>query len=96
MIVHGSIRHDYSGKKRKKLPRPTKRVQKFEEFTGLPQPTAYRPNDYPSVTSTPASTTPKTDQSYRQEISSQYTVSIPYNKGAYQVISKENLEEIGK
>jgi len=96
MIVHGSIRHDYSGKKRKKLPRPTKRVRKFEEFTVLPQPTAYRPNDYPSVTSTPASTTPKPDQSYRQEISSQYTVSIPYNKGAYQVISKENLEEIGK
>ena len=36
------------------------------------------------------------DTSYRQEVSKKYTVSVPYNKGAYQVISKEDVKHIGK
>ena len=95
MIVYGSIRHDYSGKKRKTSPRKVKPKAKFEELTSLPTSAAYRPNDYPS-NDTPVVSKPKVDQSYRKEISSQYTISIPYNKGAYQVISRENLKEIGR
>ena len=36
------------------------------------------------------------DNSYRKEVSKQYTVSIAYNKGAYQVIPKKEIKDIGK
>tara|TARA_B100001094_G_C18141881_1_gene778361 strand:+ start:743 stop:1024 length:282 start_codon:yes stop_codon:yes gene_type:complete len=36
------------------------------------------------------------DNSYKQDISKQYTVSIAYNKGAYQVIPKGEVKDIGK
>jgi hypothetical protein len=39
---------------------------------------------------------PQEDNSYRQEVSKQYTVSIAYNKGAYQVIPKKDIKHIGK
>ena len=32
----------------------------------------------------------------KQEISSGYTVAPAYNKGAYQVIGKSNIKDIGK
>ena len=32
----------------------------------------------------------------RQEISKGYTVAPAYNKGAYQVIGKNNIKDIGK
>ena len=37
-----------------------------------------------------------TDNSYKKEVSKQYTVSIAYNKGAYQVIPKKEIKDIGK
>jgi len=36
------------------------------------------------------------DLSYQKEVSSKYTVAIAYNKGAYQVISRENIKDIGR
>lgn len=36
------------------------------------------------------------DNSYKADISKQYTVSIAYNKGAYQVIPKGEVKDIGK
>ena len=36
------------------------------------------------------------DTSYRREISAKYTIAPAYNKGAYQVIGKENVKDIGK
>ena len=36
------------------------------------------------------------DTSYKKEISKQYTISIAYNKGAYQVIPKNEVKDIGK
>ena len=36
------------------------------------------------------------DPSYKKEISSKYTIAPAYNKGAYQVISKDNIKDIGK
>ena len=35
-------------------------------------------------------------QQEKQEISSGYTVAPAYNKGAYQVIGKNNIKDIGK
>ena len=40
--------------------------------------------------------TPDKDTSYKKEVSKNYTVSIAYNKGAYQVIPKDDVEHIGK
>ena len=40
-------------------------------------------------------TVPK-DNSFKADISKQYTVSIAYNKGAYQVIPKGEVKDIGK
>ena len=37
-----------------------------------------------------------TEHLYKKEISKQYTVSIAYNKGAYQVIPKNEVKDIGK
>ena len=36
------------------------------------------------------------DTSYRREISAKYTIAPAYNKGAYQVIGKDNVKDIGK
>jgi hypothetical protein len=40
--------------------------------------------------------TPEKDTQYKNEVSKRYTVAIAYNKGGYQVISKENIKDIGK
>jgi len=40
-------------------------------------------------------TTPK-DTSYKKEESKKHTVAIAYNKGAYQVIPKNDIKHIGK
>jgi len=36
------------------------------------------------------------DDSYKKEISKNYTVAPAYNKGAYQVIGKNNIKDIGR
>ena len=95
MIIHGSITHVVANSKRKTVAtRTRKRTPRFVDLEPS-LPAAYRPNEYPSCTTSPKKVEP-TDQSYRQEISSKYTVAIPYNKGAYQVISPDNIEDIGK
>ena len=38
----------------------------------------------------------KKDNSERLKISANYTIAPAYNKGAYQVIMKENVKDIGK
>ncbi len=40
--------------------------------------------------------TPAPDNSWKLEISKQYTVAPAYNKGAYQVIPKSDVKHIGK
>ena len=53
-------------------------------------PTLYAPVAKPTEYKTPE------DTSYKKEISKQYTVSFAYNKGAYQVIPKNEVKDIGK
>lgn len=63
-----------------------------------PWPTVRTTEDIPSVTSFRQGEATESMQ-YRQEkidISAGYTVAPAYNKGAYQVISKENIKYIGK
>ena len=38
----------------------------------------------------------ETRKKEKQEISATYTIAPAYNKGAYQVISSENIKDIGR
>ena len=38
----------------------------------------------------------KKDESYKLEVSKQYTIAPAYNKGGYQVIGKNNIKDIGR
>ena len=54
---------------------------------------------YPSMPLTSGGTTKKDDLEWekeKQEICKQYTIAPAYNKGAYQVIGKNNIKDIGK
>ena len=57
--------------------------------------------DYPSASSHTHNghVSTKVDEQYaqaRRDVSSNYTIAPAYNKGAYQVISKDNTKDIGK
>lgn len=98
MIIHGSINYSPCGRKRKTTPQRKKRVVRAKSKT-LARPQYLKDMDefnakYPSMKTT--SSKPIEDTSYKQEISRQYTISVAYNKGAYQVIPKGDIEWIGK
>jgi hypothetical protein len=90
-ITFGSLRHTPSGRKRKPLPKAKKRVTEWKPYEA---PKSYRREtpDYPSFD----------DKSHntrlveKPQLDSKYTIAPAYNKGAYQVISKENVKDIGR
>jgi len=92
-MIKGSMMYDQHGRKRKvkhlyskKAKKPNFDVQmkkKFREVSDIPSAPV---GEY---------TVPE-DKSYKRDISKQYTVSIAYNKGAYQVIPKGEVKDIGK
>tara|TARA_B100000927_G_scaffold291458_1_gene293782 strand:- start:768 stop:1097 length:330 start_codon:yes stop_codon:yes gene_type:complete len=106
MHMGGSLRYDMSGRKRKayKKNNPTKRktVFKSEPMKSVPHYRLDEMNEhrrkYPSLNSMAPTSGTKDDKWIRQkqEISSGYTVAPAYNKGAYQVIGKSNIKDIGK
>ena len=95
MIIKGHMTYDQHGRKRKSKFTKAVRTKKPEWKTFAPEPTIRRTTpEYPSA---PLSEyTPARDSSYKQKVSEKYTVSIAYNKGAYQVIPKEEVKHIGK
>jgi len=105
--LSGSLRYDMNGRKRKayKKNNPTVKKQRVSAKSFTPV-TPDRIKDiqdhydkYPSFTS-PAGkgkgTLNSKWQAEKQEISKGYTVAPAYNKGAYQVIGKNNIKDIGK
>lgn len=95
-IFYGSIGHTYSGRKRKTTrSRKTKLV--VRSTATMPSYSNYRetPN-YPSNTSASCNTTVDPQREEKLKIAQNYTVAVAYNKGAYQVISKANVKDIGK
>jgi len=95
----GSLRYDPSGRKRK-----TKSLNKCKKvkrtFTPMVSSVHSNPHytfqkEYPSAPLTPPRQVIQ-DDSYKKEVSSNYTVAIAYNKGTYQVIPNENIKHIGK
>ena len=95
MIIKGHMTYDQHGRKRKSKFTKAVRNPAQQWKTFAPEPTIRRETkEYPSA---PLSEyTPARDTSYKQKASENYTVSIAYNKGAYQVIPKEEVKHIGK
>ena len=107
-MFYGSMTHSYSGKrrktnawKRKSAPRKCRteslRVESHIK-SRMDEINAHRER-YPSyvckVSEATAMGTVR-DDSYKKEISKNYTVAPAYNKGAYQVIGKNNIKDIGR
>lgn len=97
MIVNASINYTASGRKRKVV--ATKRVSHRSSTTKAAlQPSVEHPRqritEYPSAPMTKY-VSPE-DQSFKREVSKNYTIAIAYNKGAYQVIPRNSVKDIGK
>jgi len=91
-LTFGSLRHTASGRKRKPLPKSKSYTPKFEP---LQVSSTYRRDtvEYKSADSG-VGTCVAPDRSYTEDAT--FTVAPAYNKGAYQVISKENIKDIGR
>ena len=102
MIIKGSLNYDSHGRRRKTV--RTKRKSHKSKWTKVGAVaqqgerrtcTAKVAGSIP-VSSTNAGKGTKVDNSWKVEISKKYTVAPAYNKGAYQVIPREDVEHIGK
>ena len=88
----GSLRHTTSGRRRKPLPK--KRKAYMPKFEALEAPNTYRRDITEYKSSDDGSH--DTSAGVRHELDSKYTIAPAYNKGAYQVISKDNVKDIGR
>lgn len=93
-IIQGSVSFSFSGRKRQKLP-PKSKNKNLKSSSGLKR--TFR-RETPEIPSAPINShnTGLNENTYKKEVSAKYTVAPAYNKGAYQVISSENVEHIGK
>ena len=97
----GSLRYSMNGKKRKtkalnKAKRPKNVWTKTTSLSVTSPPSV---KEYPSYTTSVVSPMSGKDVKWEQEklkISSSYTVAPAYNKGAYQVVPRSEVECIGK
>ena len=108
MNMGGSLRYDMSGRKRKNYKKNNPTTKRVRKDTGKPmkvQPNAVleahkeHMKKYPSMPMGAASGKGTVNVDWDQqkkEISKGYTVAPAYNKGAYQVIGKSNIKDIGK
>ena len=96
-ILFSSLRHTTSGRRKTTSTKVTKSSTKVTKSQRYVPPDIYR-RETPEYNSldTGSSVAEKKDNRELLEISSQYTVAPAYNKGAYQVISKTNIKDIGK
>lgn len=95
-MKHGSMRHYPSGRK-KSYNAWTSKKREYE-FTELVTTQPYRREtpEYKSLPMTGTRDIYEREDFDRVEESKNFTVAPAYNKGAYQVISRENVKHIGK
>jgi hypothetical protein len=91
-ISFGNLRYTTSGRKRKPLPKAHGYTPKFQPLEPVDTYRRETP-EYKSVPDTNSICT-MPDRSYTK--GSRYTIAPAYNKGAYQVISQENIKDIGR
>ena len=98
------MRYSFNGKKRKPLPRKSKKSSRtpiskpkipLHARLRMEQINAHT-EKYPSWEGDKLAPCVVEDASYKEEAKRKYTVAIPYNKGSYQVVPVEDLEHIGK
>ena len=102
MIIKGSLNYDSHGRRRKTV--RTKRKSHKSKWTkvgAVAQQGEHRICTAKVAGSIPVSSTnagkgTKVDNSWKLEISKKYTIAPAYNKGAYQVIPRDDGEHIGK
>ena len=95
MIIQGSMNYTTSGRKVKRAWQ-TRRRQIWNWQTTMKPAYREKEDKYPSAPlgEPREDETAKKDTTYAS--SSIYTVAPAYNKGAYQVIGKENIKDIGR
>lgn len=76
----------------------SKRTSQLGKAGKTPWPTVRATEDIPSITRNKHTSTRKTiaEEQDILEVSRNFTVAPAYNKGAYQVISKDDVEYIGR
>ena len=100
MIINGSMGYTTSGRRKKTYNSKRKPVDDRRTISSCSSSS----NSGDTVRSHNSNSTftgghGKTTQEYLEErraISSKHTIAPAYNKGAYQVIGKDNLEDIGR
>ena len=93
-----------SGRKKKSQVRRRKRDKEFKEFNGRSSITNTRTGDGTEYVSAPDCRNSSSVSNFSTEewkqlriaISSNYTLAPAYNKGAYQVVPRNEVEHIGK
>jgi hypothetical protein len=99
-MIHGSMTHYSSGRKKNYNAWSSKKTTPDAEFKPLVQAKPYRrqTKHYESVSVTTHNNVDKPALSNKEklEISAGYTVAPAYNKGAYQVIPRDQVENIGR
>ena len=108
MNMGGSLRYDMHGRKRKAYKKNNPTIKKIRTVNTVKAKATTVPDRlqeirdynarYPSMM-TGGNGKGQVDskwQAEKREISKGYTVAPAYNKGAYQVIGKSNIKDIGK
>lgn len=94
----GSLKYGPSGKKRKTKSMSTPKSKTIKDYnwsTPVQNSSYVREQiNYPSAPLLPP--VKETDNSWKKEESKKFTVAPAYNKGAYQVIPRNDVEHIGK
>jgi len=104
----GSLRYDMNGRKRKmakkSMSSPKVRARKSDfkplkisqaDLDRQAEHKAHR-EKYPSLGNGIGTASVSADTSWKREESKNFTIAPAYNKGAYQVITKNNIKDIGK
>ena len=104
----GSLRYDMNGRKRKMAkksmssPKVKARKSDFKplkisqaDLDRQAEHKAHR-EKYPSLGNGIGTASVSADTSWKREESKNFTIAPAYNKGAYQVITKNNIKDIGK
>ena len=92
MIIQCSLRHSPSGRRRKT--NAWKKAKRPDFVSQSTKTISSKSTEIPSYKSTGYS--PVKDTSWKLEESKKFTVAPAYNKGAYQVIPRGDVEWIGK
>ena len=102
MIINGSLNYDSHGRRRKTVRKKrTTKQSKWKSLGAVAQSGERLPctqevesSNLSSSTNSGKGTLP--DNSWKVEISKQYTIAPAYNKGAYQVIPRKEVKDIGR